>query len=64
MRSKRYAVKLFISHLFEAMYLEEHGYYPKETYVIAHLGHSDYIEPEVPFEKYIKFDPDTRKNKK
>lgn len=54
-RSKRYAVKIFISHLFEAMYMDKyHCKVPYEIYPIAHMEHTDYIPPEVPYEKYIK----------
>lgn len=54
-RAKRHAVQIFLSHLFEAMYMDR---YKKkmdfEIYPIAYLGHVDYIGPEVPFEEYIK----------
>lgn len=52
-RAKRYAVKLFISHVFEAMYYAEYGEEPPKTYVIAHMGHHDYIPPEVDYKPYI-----------
>jgi hypothetical protein len=48
-RAKRYAVKMFISHLFECMYLD---YYKKPCptpYPINYMGHVDYIGPEVPY---------------
>lgn len=54
-RSKRYAVRIFISHLFEAMYMDKHKCkVPHEIYPMAYMGHTDYIGPEVPFEEFIK----------
>lgn len=53
-RAKRHAVKMFISHLFEAMYMNKyHRPMKDDIYPIAHLNHSDYIGPEVPFENHI-----------
>lgn len=52
-RARRYAVKLFISHVFEAMYYAEFGEEPPKTYVIEHMGHHDYIAPEVDYRPYI-----------
>lgn len=51
--ARRYAVKLFISHVFEAMYYDEYNEEPPKTYVIEHLGHHDYIAPEVDYRPYI-----------
>lgn len=54
-RAKRAAVALFVSHLFEAMYMDYHKRpMDFEIYPIAFLGHTDYIGPEVPFENFIK----------
>lgn len=54
-RAKRHAVQLFLSHLYEAMYMDFHETrVPHEIYPIAYQGHADYIGPEVPFEDYIK----------
>ena len=53
MRAKRYAVKLFISHVFEAMYYEKYRKEPPMPYVIAHMGHHDYIAPEVDYKKFL-----------
>lgn len=53
MRARRYAVKLFISHVFEAMYYAEYGKEAPKTYIIEHGGHHDYIPPEVDYHAYI-----------
>ena len=53
MRARRYAVKLFISHVFEAMYYDEFRIDPPQTYVIQFMGHHDYIAPEVDYRPYI-----------
>ena len=47
-RAKRYAVKIFISHVFDEMYKHEYHKEPPRAYVFEHLGHVDRIEPEVP----------------
>jgi hypothetical protein len=44
-RAKRYAVKLFLSHLHEKMYELEYGKKPPEPYCFSHLGHAHKIEP-------------------
>lgn len=44
-RAKRYAVKLFLSHFFEIGYELTHGEKPPAPFVIAHMGHIDYIPP-------------------
>lgn len=49
-RAERYAVKLFISHLFEMMYYDKYGKKAPNPFVIEHMGHKDYIEPEVPYD--------------
>ena len=49
-RACRWATKIFLVHVFEEMYRVYHnGEKPKPYYVFTHLGHKDYIEPEVPF---------------
>lgn len=55
-RARRYATKLFISHVFEAMYYEKHGKKAPNPYVISHLDHHDYIAPEVDFVPFIDGD--------
>lgn len=59
MRSRRFAVKLFISHLFDAMYIDKFGRTPGLPYVF-NLGnkHLDWIAPEVPYEKYWNYKDD------
>lgn len=52
-RAKRYAVKLFISHVYEAMYYAEYKKEPPKTYVIQYMGHHDYIAPEVDYRPFI-----------
>ena len=44
-RARRYAVKLFLSHLQHVMYEDEYGKPPANPYAIAHLGHAHYIAP-------------------
>lgn len=44
-RRKRYAVKIFLSHLFQVMYAMEYGKVPPAPYVIQFCGHSDMIDP-------------------
>lgn len=54
-RSAMYAVKIFISHLYEMMYVDRYHRHmrdDKELYPIEYLGHIDYIEPEVPFDEF------------
>ena len=59
MRSRRFAVKIFISHLFDAMYIDKFGRTPGLPYVF-NLGenHLDWIAPEVPYEKYWDYKDD------
>lgn len=42
-RAKRYAVKLFLSHLHEVMYRNHYKEAPPKPYAIEHLGHAHYI---------------------
>lgn len=44
-RARRWAVKLFLSHLFEAWYRLKWNEEPPLPYPIAHLGHAHKIEP-------------------
>lgn len=53
-RAKRYAVKIFLTHFFECCWIYTHHTKPPVLYVIEHLGHVDYIEPEVPYGAYVK----------
>lgn len=43
LRAKRYAVKIFLSHLHETMYEERFGKPAPVPYVIAHGGHTHYL---------------------
>lgn len=54
-RAKRWAVKIFLTHFFEACWIYTHGTKPPVIYPIAFLDHRDYIKPEVPYEEYIKY---------
>lgn len=51
MRAYRVAEKVFLSHVFEAMYIYEYGKYPARYYTLAVLGHQDEIFPEVPYDE-------------
>jgi hypothetical protein len=54
-RCKRYAVKLFLSHLFEVWHTIHFGVRPGKPYIIAVGGHKDYIPPpHFDFEPFIK----------
>lgn len=49
-RAIRWGVKLFLCHVFEEMYRVQNDKVPEPFYVFSHLGHQDYINPEVPFD--------------
>lgn len=44
-RARRYAVKMFVSHLQEVWYFQHYGVLPPAPYVFVHLGHAHYICP-------------------
>ena len=44
-RAQRWAVKIFLSHLFEVWYTMYHNERPPKPYAIAQLGHAHKIEP-------------------
>jgi hypothetical protein len=44
-RARRFAVKIFLSHLFTVMFESHYRYRAPEPYVIEHMGHVDYIPP-------------------
>ena len=44
-RAKRFAVKLFLSHLHHVWHVHEFDTEPPVPYAIAHLGHAHYIKP-------------------
>ena len=52
-RSMRFAVKLFISHVYEAMYYAKYHKEAPKTYVIAYLEHHDYVAPEIDYHPFI-----------
>ncbi len=47
-RAKRYAVKMFLSHLFMVWFKLHRGTEPPQPYPIAHMGHVDVILPPGP----------------
>lgn len=53
-RARRYGEKIFVSHLFEIMYMEHYKKAPSNPYPIQLLGHIGYIKPEVPFSNFIE----------
>ena len=55
-RSKRWAVKIFLSHLHHIMYVHHYGKLPPRPFALEHLGHVDYIPPFVPFEDFVTVD--------
>ncbi len=44
-RAKRYAVKLFLSHLHHVWWEVQTGEKPPKPYVLTHMGHAHYIAP-------------------
>lgn len=50
-RAYRIACKVFLSHVFEAMYIYQYGKYPARFYTLDILGHQDEIFPEVPYDQ-------------
>jgi len=44
-RAKRYAVKMFLSHLHWVWYETEYGTLPPKPFVIEHMGHVDLLKP-------------------
>lgn len=51
-RARRWACKIFISHLFDAMYIDAYGRTPDLPTVFNSGNHLDFIAPEVPYSKY------------
>lgn len=45
MRARRYAVKMFLSHLHECWYREQFGQEPPKPFAIAIQGHAHYVSP-------------------
>lgn len=52
-RARRFAAKLFLSHVYEAMYYDKYHTEAPQTYVIAYLGHHDYVAPEVDYRPFL-----------
>lgn len=54
MRAKRHTVKILLNHLFEFLYLEKFHEPAPIPYAFTLDGiHKDYIEPEVPYSKFL-----------
>lgn len=51
MRARRYAVKRFLTHLWEQAWYFEYGTEPPHPYVEVYLGHTDIVGPPIPFVK-------------
>lgn len=56
-RAMRYAVKIFVSHVWEEMYRETFHKIPPKYYALEYCEHTHYIHPEVPFTWYDKDEP-------
>ena len=62
MRCRRYAVKMFISHLYEMWHLVEYGKPARVPYILAYpvikegepVQHNDYIPPQVDYTSVLK----------
>lgn len=52
-RAKRVAVKVFLSHVYEAMYFDAFHEDAPAPYVIAYMDHHDYVKPEVDYHDYL-----------
>lgn len=53
-RAKRWAVKIFLTHFFEACYIYTYNEKPPVIFPIAHMGHVDYIKPEVSYDELYR----------
>ena len=54
MRAMRWAEKLFLSHVHEAMWWDKYHDTPPQPYIVAYGEHHDYIAPEVDYRQFIK----------
>lgn len=54
MRARRWAVKIFLHHVFEIMYMDKYHKAPPLVWPIAKMDHTEYIPPEVPYSEFIK----------
>lgn len=52
-RARRYAVKLFLAHLHEEMYVRHYGKAPPLPYPIAHMGHVHKVENPSPSDEVL-----------
>lgn len=52
-RAKRATVKIFLSHVFDAMYYEKYRIDPPTPYVLEYMGHEDIIYPEVDYKEFF-----------
>ena len=52
-RARRFSAKLFLSHVYEAMYYAQYHEEAPKSYVIAYLDHHDYVAPEVDYHPFI-----------
>lgn len=52
-RAKRATVKIFLSHVFDAMYYEKYRIDPPTPYVLEYMGHEDVIYPEVDYKEFF-----------
>lgn len=52
-RAKRATVKIFLSHVFDAMYYEKYRIDPPNPYVLEYMGHEDIIYPEVDYKEFF-----------
>lgn len=55
-RARRHAVKIFLSHLFDVMYIDHHKKPSPVPYAIAHLNHVHIIENFIPFEQAPEYE--------
>lgn len=58
-RARRWACKIFLSHIFDAMYIDKYGETPEKPPVFSLYDHVDWIAPEVPYEELRSY-TDTR----
>lgn len=52
-RAKRFAAKIFLSHVYEAMYWEKYHTPVPDPFALAYLEHEDYIAPEVDYHEWL-----------
>jgi hypothetical protein len=52
-RARRWGVKLFLSHMFEVMYIEHNGKMPPEAYILTQPGHNRKI-PVPGFDEWMR----------